>query len=265
MPPVVTAQVNAVPGILLFILIGAAVIAGVAVFLYFDRKRREAMADVAHRLGLTYTRHDSVGILGIYGDTDFCNRGRARKASNVLFGPLRGGEACAFDYKYTVGSGKNQHTYHKTACAYHVPYHLAALAIRPENFLDKAAAFMGFDDIDLDNAEFNNRFHVKSPDKKFAYDMLTQRTMEYVLGLGGVYVEMRGNYALFHYEKRLSADALEQLILAAAGFFQYVPEYMKADRAIAPRRDVDSPPLGGAGMPQGGVTPTERARRGPTA
>ncbi len=71
-------------------------------------KRRKALIDLAHRMGLTFAANDYVGVLTRYGNTNFCARGHAHKVSNIIFGRFRDGDVCAFDYQYTTGSGKNQ-------------------------------------------------------------------------------------------------------------------------------------------------------------
>ncbi|MCZ6810529.1 MAG: hypothetical protein O7D97_00875, partial [Planctomycetota bacterium] len=56
------------------------------------------------------------------------------------------------------------------------------LLIRREGMFDKLAGAFGFDDIDFESAEFSKRFYVKSPDKRFAYDVIHPRMMEFLLG-----------------------------------------------------------------------------------
>ena len=58
---------------------------------------------------------------------------------------------------------------------------LQALSIRPEGFFDKVTEFFGLDDIDFESAEFSKRFYVKAKEKKWAYDVLHTRAMEYLL------------------------------------------------------------------------------------
>src|SRR5690606_4766878 len=55
------------------------------------------------------------------------------------------------------------------------------LMIRAENLFDKIGAAMGFDDIDFESAEFSRKFMVKSSDKRFAYDVITPRMMEFLM------------------------------------------------------------------------------------
>ena len=91
----------------------------------------------------------------------------------------------AFDYHYeTYSSSKhgrrtNHHYFSAVIIAPNML--LKPLFIRPEHFLDKVTEFFGYDDIDFESAEFSRKFYVKSPDKKWAYDVIGQPTMEFLL------------------------------------------------------------------------------------
>ena len=74
----------------------------------------------------------------------------------------------------------------------HGPARCKPLIIRPENFLDKIAEFVGFDDIDFELTEFSSKFYVKAPDRKWAYEVLHQATMEFLLESPRFTLEMAG-------------------------------------------------------------------------
>jgi hypothetical protein len=139
------------------------------------------------------------------------------------------------------------------------------LLIRPENFLDKAAGLIGFEDIDLDNAEFNRKFHVSADDKKFAYDVLNQRLMEFLLTRSGITIELAADRILFSYDSRLSPDEVARLIDMTASFPDFLPNYLKADRLLTPQDDVfaspaDRPGASGSHLTFGGIEPSPRKR-----
>src|SRR5204862_1433100 len=89
-----------------------------------------------------------------------------------------------FTYKETSGSGKDERTttYEFSYLLIRLPYgNVPDLLIRPEGFFDKLAAMIGFSDINFESAEFSRRFLVKSSDKKFAYDVIDPRMMDFLL------------------------------------------------------------------------------------
>ncbi len=236
-----------ISGAILFIIIALLVAAVGVGALIWEKRRRDALIALAHRLGLTFYKRDAFGIPAAYGDTRLCSQGHSKRAYNIIAGDFGGGDIRYFDYKYTVGSGKNSHTYYRSACALHLPYAFTGLIVRPESFLDKAAGLIGFDDIDLDHAEFNNRFFVKCQDKKFAYDVLNQRAMEFFLARRGITLEMRWNYLLMNYSKRLSLQEIEHLISDAAAFSCLLPHYLKKDRELTRAAPSGTPPGSGRG------------------
>ena len=53
--------------------------------------------------------------------------------------------------------------------------------LRREGLFDRMAGALGFDDIDFESVEFSRRFHVKSSDKRFAYDLIDAGMMQFLL------------------------------------------------------------------------------------
>ena len=154
-----------------------------------EKKRREEMAELARTLGFRFNpgpdrNHDEE-----YGHFEIFRRGHSRVAKNTLTGQLSvderiyGAVAGDFRYRVTSGSGKNRstHTYHFSYLILELPFHSPDLLIRPEGLFDKLAGVFGFDDIDFESEEFSRKFYVKSPDKKFAYDVVHPRMMEFLM------------------------------------------------------------------------------------
>jgi hypothetical protein len=92
----------------------------------------------------------------------------------------------AFDYHYethsTDSKGQRQtHHHHFSAVIVGSDVPLKPLLIRPEGFFDRVKGFFGFEDINFESAEFSRKFFVAAPDRKWAYDVLHQRAMEFLL------------------------------------------------------------------------------------
>jgi len=153
------------------------------------KKRREEMAELARSLGFRFDPGPDHGHDERYGHFEVFRRGHARVALNTLKGKIsaegRAYHAVAGDFRYKVtsGSGKNRRTqtYRFSYIILELPYDPPDLLIRPEGLFDKLAGVLGFDDIDFESAEFSKRFYVKSTDKKFAYDVIHPRMMEFLL------------------------------------------------------------------------------------
>lgn len=121
-------------------------------------------------------------------------QGDNRYAYNIMEGDWSGRPLTAFDYHYethsTDSKGRRQTSHHHfSAVVLDSGLPLRPLTIRPEGLFDKVAAAFGFDDIDFESAEFSRRFCVKSPDRKWAYDVLHARTIERLLSFPAFHVE----------------------------------------------------------------------------
>ena len=174
----------------LFVVIAA--LAGVAI--YFShlaaKKRREALSTLAGELGWQFdpdrnTHHDNE-----YAHFEVFRRGHSRAAYNTLEGSIEvdkrafGAKMGDFTYKVTrhTNKGSRTTTYRFSYLIMHLPFReIPDLMIRQEGIFDKLAGAIGFDDIDFESAEFSRKFYVKSTDKKFAYDVIHPRMMEFLL------------------------------------------------------------------------------------
>jgi hypothetical protein len=160
-------------------------------------------------------------------------RGHSQSAYNTLRGVIEiddaewTAQAGDFEYKTTSHNGKRTttHTHYLSYLVIDTP-HLGApdLAIRREGFLDRFAGFMGFDDIDFESAEFSERFHVKSSNRRFAYAVLDPRMMEFLLESAPPTIEMHaGRCCLLRGESQWTPDEFGATIAWARDFFARWP------------------------------------------
>jgi hypothetical protein len=156
------------------------------------KARAAAIAAAATRLGWMF--HGDVK------DHDFDDRhpqfecfrrGHSRFAHNRLSGRVHAldtelpAEAGDYHYRVTSGSGKNRNTrtYRFSYAMVALPFgaRLPSLRVRSENFFDKLAGAIGFEDIDFESAEFSRRHHVSSSDRRFAHALIDPRMIEFLL------------------------------------------------------------------------------------
>lgn len=176
-------------GIAVVLLVVAAVAAAAYVAWRAEQQRLRALQALAAELGLAFDpapddRHDDD-----YAQFEIFRRGHSRVARNTLHGALTlFGRPCPavagdFRYKVTSSSGKSTTTttHDFSYLIVHPPWPTPALLVRPEGLFDKLKGAFGFDDIDFESVEFSRRFWVQSSDKRFAYDVLHPRMMEFLL------------------------------------------------------------------------------------
>ncbi len=217
---------ESVLGILLVLLIIAGVAGAVWLYYYLQKIRRQKLAAVARELGLTYYPGGRYDFQDKYGFFELFQRGDSRRSYDLIAGYRDGIEVMMFDFSYMTGSGKNRTRHVKTACIFefqterYFPY----VHIRPEGFFDKIASAIGFNDIDFESAEFSRKYYVKGQDRRFAYDLVHPRMMEYLLAIGSICIETANTAMLAHHDKKLSPEDWIGLFKRAEGFFGRIPE-----------------------------------------
>ena len=136
-----------------------------------------------------------------------------------------------FDYHYETythtskGGRQTQHHYFSAAIL-SSPVLLKSLFVRPEGFFDKLTEFFGFDDIDFESAEFSRKFYVKSPDKKWAYDVIHQRTMEFMLASPQFSLQFSGNAVIAWRGSTFKTTDFEQAAELIKGILDRLPDYV---------------------------------------
>jgi hypothetical protein len=154
-----------------------------------EKKRREQLAGLARELGWSFDPTKDRGHDSEYACFEIFRRGKDRAAYNTLTGMFEvdgrrySAKAGDFTYKVSSGSGKSRSTttYRFSYIIIHMPWRTPDLLIRREGLLDKLAGAFGFADINFESEQFSRRFHVRSPDRKFAYDVIDPRMMEFLL------------------------------------------------------------------------------------
>ncbi len=201
------------------------------------RKRRQDLAALAGELGGSFhpaadrSHDDRYRMFGVF------RKGDSRVAFNTITADveLYGAPCftCMGDFRYTTGSGKNRSTHHFSYLVLHMPFpseRTPDLLIRPEGIFDKLASVIGFDDIDFESAEFSKRFHVKSGDKRFAYDVVHPRMMEFLMAETPCAIDIeQGCLCLSNGRSRWSAAEFRAHFDFCRRFLDLWPEHVTRD------------------------------------
>ena len=191
-------------GVLPFILIPLVlVIAGIGMYAAWkaEQKRLAAFRELADELGLEFSESRDPGHDERFARFALFRRGRSRVAYNTLTGSVEvGGHDLRvrmgdFRYKVDRGSGKNRRT-ETVRLSYLIAWNplgsCPETIVRREGIMDRMAGLLGFDDIDFESIEFSKAFHVSSDDKRFAYDLIDPRMMEYLMASAPPAFELDG-------------------------------------------------------------------------
>ena len=217
------------PPAMIFVMIALIVVVAIAGHLA-ARKRREAMAALAGRLGFRFSPRRSRALARRYDFMDKLRAGRNRYAHNVLSGTYQGHDVVVFDYHYQTGSGKNTHHHHLSFFILQMPIMCPELTIGPEGVLSKIAQAVGYDDIDFESHEFSRRFCVRCRDKKFAYDVCHAQMIEYLLANDDLTVEIDANAMAIWFDSRLSPQQIEPNLGRLVALRSLMPDYLFAGR-----------------------------------
>jgi hypothetical protein len=219
--------------ILLVLLVGIAAYFGHQATL----RRREALMRIASERGWSYAPESRRDGHRAFHCFDAFQRGHSRRASNTLSGdlPVEGGPSVALqagDYRYreTSGTGKDRHTqtYTFSYAVVRLPWMSSNLSFAPENVFHRIADLLGFDDIDFESEEFSRRFRVKSPDKRFAYDLFHPRMMEFLLTHLGLTLEIEDGWLLLVTNGTWRPEEFERYVGFLASFLGLWPPHLRA-------------------------------------
>ena len=209
------------------VLVVAVVAAGFALSFYLKKKRREEIGAFATKHGLQYSAQDPFHLVG--WPFRLFSRGDGRGVENVVWGQWEGKHpVTAFDYWYytesTDSKGHTSRNYHRFSRAMlEVPAAFPHLEVAREHLFSRLADHMGFEDIELESPEFNRRYTVRATERRFAYELLDARMIEWLVTSDPGYAfEVVGNRVLA-YGRRAKAVELPRLVAALTAFRDRVP------------------------------------------
>ncbi len=210
-------------------LILIAIIVVVGVFICISaRRRREVMASVAARLGLSFDPTKNRQITRRY---NFLKKLRKGYAYNIISGSFRGYDVTVFDYHYETGKDKDHlHLDDFSLFILHLPAVFPELVIGPEDDFSKIAQAVGYDDIDFESHEFSRKFCVRSADKKFAYDVCNARMIEYLLANRDFSIEIEDAVLAIWFNRRLAPESIEPNLNRIITVRSLMPDYLFSGR-----------------------------------
>src|SRR5580658_3495703 len=174
------------------------------------QKRREGLAELARRVNLNFNPAPDYELAERFGFLTKLAHGDNRYCYNVLSGTYQGDDVLAFDYHYQVTThDKNgSHTTHYRFSFFilQMTTTFPDLTIRRENFFLKIAEVFGYQDIKFESAEFSKTFLVRSPDKKFAYDVCNAKMMEYLLANRDLSIEFENEVIALVFSSRIAFE-----------------------------------------------------------
>ena len=207
------------------------VVAGAVLSHRAAKKRQAALLVWATTNGFSYEMGEDHSLEKRFPLFKCLREGSKRYAQNVMEGEHGGRGICAFDYHYETYSsnskgGRQTHHHYVSAIVVDTGLPLKSLTIRSENFFDKITEFVGYDDIDFELTEFSDKFYVKAPDRKWAFEVLHQSTMEFLLESPRFTLEMAGPWLMARKTGRLRPAQFSAALGVAEGILDRLPRYL---------------------------------------
>jgi len=200
-----------------------------------NRKRQGEALALAYSLGLQYSHNDLLGIPKRFAKFGVFSRSTESEAWDVLWGRYGGRMATTFNCQHHEQRGTAGSTGEFSAAVLTCDRPFTGLLIRPETVADRVPGAGG---ITFESAEFNRNFFVQSPDRKFAYDVIAPKMMEYLLANPGWSFELAGYDAMIWTGKLWPAEKFEESLKVLMGFLNRIPDHvwkeLGAERAAEP-------------------------------
>ncbi|MCK5558540.1 MAG: hypothetical protein KAJ01_09180 [Candidatus Hydrogenedentes bacterium] len=198
---------------------------------YQSAKRRKELTAWARSKGLRFTPSKDPGMDQRFPGFKCLRQGRNRYAYNIMEGDWSGRPTIAFDYHYETRSsdskGRSQtHHHHFSAVIVRSQQLLKPLFIRPEHFFDRVTEFFGFDDIDFESAEFSRKFYVKAKDRRWAYDVIHTRTMQFLLDMPQFTIQFDPLHVIAHRSSKFKTSEFEAAVKLILGILDRFPKYL---------------------------------------
>jgi hypothetical protein len=171
------------------------------------KKRKEALQVIVAEKGYSFAEEDTNFNTQLQAGNPFevLNKGRSRKAYNLLRGQRRDAQIVLFDYKYTTGSGRNSQTHRLTLALLILEQtELVPFSVRGRGFFDKVAAKFRQNEINFENApEFTKKYLVKGEAEEAVRRMFSPTLMATFEQLSNLSCQTAENQLLIYHPDKI--------------------------------------------------------------
>ena len=186
-------------------------------------RRRKAMSAAADSLNLIFDPAKNDALERRYPFLRKLGRpSNQNVAFNMLSGSYRGHAVSVFDYKYAAAKTSNDFSFF----VLHLPGKFPELVIVPETGLSKMAQLAGYDDIDFESAEFSRAFCVRSPDKRFGYDVCHPGLTEYLLKNRDIHLRIEEFCLTLCFSEHIATSKIRMNLDRLVRIRELLPQYL---------------------------------------
>ena len=197
-----------------FIILFFLVILGLIFFsFYFEKKRTQQLEQLMKLQGFSFQKEGDQNILN--EQFKLFSVGHSHRVYNLSTGTRSHFNLKIFDYKYTVGGGKNSHTYNQTAIIVESKNQLPDFSLSTESFFHKIGDLFGFKDIDfVDYPNFSKMYLLKGSNEDSIRKLFRPEVLQYLeQNKTNATIEASGNKILYYESgKRTKPQEMTQFI-----------------------------------------------------
>lgn len=157
------------------------------------------------------------------------NRGASRTVHRTFQKAAPNRTTTYLHYSYSVSTGKASATYSFSVFIVEWGLKFPFLAVREEGFIDRAAKFVGVQDIQFEDVEFNERFNVQCESAEFAYAFLHPLMMERMKSECVMSYTLIGDRVLMVFDSGDPIHHIESIERLLSIFEELIPDYLEQD------------------------------------
>ena len=209
------------------LVVGALIVLALAARRSLVRERRgDEMRHVASQLGFMYSREDTSAVDAV--GFELFAHGEERGIEYVLSGVWDDTPVQVFDFWYSterrpVELRLTDGRVTSTCAVTNVPAALFPLTIARHDVASRVGGAASIQDLSFELGEFNDAFDVRCRERRFAYELIDQRMMRWLLTTDPSFrFEVRGRWLLVYAPKMRPTDLLG-LLDTLKGFLDHVP------------------------------------------
>ncbi len=213
-------------GAIVLIIAGVALVVALIVMMVLaEKKRRKRLAEWATKTGMVV--YDPTSELAWLKGFQAYGPGYGHRAFDGYQGSRDGVPVKVFQHQSRTRTKDSEAIHNFTVCVAKAPLSAPDLVIKREHWGHKIADALGAEDIDFESAEFSKKFWVKCKDRRFAYDVLHPRMMDWFLRSPKIHWQWNGRRLVLSVSGSLKPETAEPLLKAATTFLANLPRHLE--------------------------------------
>ena len=165
-----------------------------------EQQRMEQLRAVADRMGFSFSAQAEPSLWAQVEGFHLFSKGRRRRSHNVMRRQIHDIDVTLFDYRYTTGSGKHQHTHHRSVALFETGrLDLPSFTLRPKHFFHRVANALGWQDIIFEaHPVFSENYLLQGGDEDRIRRIFDEETLLYYTRHPDLHTEGDGRRLVFY-------------------------------------------------------------------